>query len=105
MLNYWWIPCILLISLGHAKLSVLNNNSNNTKIILILFIYGAVFQLWPIVSKYSKNILFDGALYDVIFFVVYLAGMLYFGSAQKISGIQYCGLFVVIVGFILMKIK
>jgi hypothetical protein len=105
MLSYWWIPCIFIISIGYAKLSILNSSSDNLKIIFVLFIYGAIFQLWPIVSKYSKDVLFDGALYDVIFFVSYIAAMLFFGYAQKVSGIQYCGLFLVIAGFILMKIK
>jgi hypothetical protein len=104
MMNYWWLPVLLLISFGYVFLSKANNESSGYKFILFMWFYGCATQLWPFVSKYSKRLLFDGMLYDVIFFASYTMFLILLTGTGKFSFVQYIGAAIIIVGFILLKI-
>ena len=59
---------------------------------------------WPLVSRYSKNVFFDGMIYDTVMFLTYtiIIGFLTEGFF-KFSEIQWIGFFMVMAGFFIMK--
>lgn len=93
------------MSLGYAYLSKENSVSTGFRAFVIIWIYGAIFQLWPVISRNSKNVLFDGVLYDCVLFVSYILACIILGYTHKMTGIQYLGLATIVVGFVLMKAK
>jgi drug/metabolite transporter (DMT)-like permease len=60
--------------------------------------------LWAIVSRHSKNIIFDAALYDVIMFVFFLLGMVFL-TKESLNKLQWIGLFLLFTGLFLIKSK
>jgi hypothetical protein len=62
--------------------------------------------LWGVVSRYSKNILIDGLLYDILMFLTYSISLCIFTKSwEKFTLINYIGLVGIIGGFICLKIK
>jgi len=114
MMHYiWWIPTVIIYYSIFAYLSKINNDHSLINNITwykdqsfwIMFFYGAFCPLWMIISRISKNILFDGMLYDNILFLAYAFTMIYFGSGSKFSTFQWIGFGLFIVGSILMRIE
>jgi len=68
------------------------------------FMWGAIFQLWTVVSRISKNIVFDAMLYDNIMFLSYVGALTLLGCGSKFVTHQWIGLVVVIIGSIIMRI-
>jgi hypothetical protein len=107
-IQYWWIIPSIIIYFGYAYFTKLNNsqNENEWKWTIVLFIYGSVFcNLWAFVSKYSKNLIVDGFIYDTIILLAYLITLIYFGYADKFSTYQWIGMSLIIFGFLMMKIN
>ena len=65
----------------------------------------SILPVFPLVARYSKNILIDGMIFDVILFLSYVGTMLYLGAGEKFVLIQWIGLIITILGFILMKVR
>lgn len=61
--------------------------------------------IFPIISRYSKSLLIDGLVYDVIIFFSYLITLLVLGCGKGITMIQWVGFGITIIGVILMKCK
>lgn len=98
-----WIPAVIIWYTLYAYVSKLNNDLKTTPLFIATLIAGFC-PFWAIVSRNSKNIVFDGLLYDILMFLTYTGTMLILGSANKFETHQWVGLFVVFVGFVLMKI-
>lgn len=62
------------------------------------------FGLWPIVAKFSKDIIFDSFLFDAIIFSAYFVTLFALGAGSKFTTVQWTGTTLLIVGFILLKI-
>ena len=97
-----WIPFVIVYYCIYAWLSKQNNEFGG-KWIWITYVYGAICPLWLIISRYSKNLLFDGMLYDNILFLSYIATMIFLGQANNFSTTQYIGLVLMIIGSICIK--
>ena len=101
---YIWVPILFLHVMVYTWLSVKNNHSvGHSNWMWVVWIWGCL-QLWPFVSKYSKNLLFDALLFDIILLVTGAAGLIYLGEAKAFNVVQWLGVSIVIIGFVVMKI-
>ena len=67
-------------------------------------IVGGICPLWAIISRISKNLIFDGMLYDIIMFTTYAVTMAALGAGDKFHAHQWAGAGLVLIGFVLMKL-
>ena len=74
-LNYiWLIPSIIAWCVVYSWLSKLNNELRTTTTFIWMIIVGMC-PLWAIASRISKNLIFDGMLYDIVMFATYVITM------------------------------
>jgi len=99
----WWVPITIIYYIIFSWLSK-QNNIFGGKWFWILFVFGAFCPMWIIVTRVSKNLLFDGMLYDNIMFLTYALTMLYLGAAEKMTISQWIGLIFIIGGSIIIRI-
>ena len=101
---FWWIPCVVVYYAVYSWISKQNNTEVGTHSwVLVLFIYGIIAP-WVIVSKFSKNLLFDGMLYDNLMFLTYVSTLLVLGAGNKFTLHQWMGLVSVVAGSMLLRI-
>jgi len=101
LLNYYWIPLIIIYAIFYAWICK-NNNEIGGKWFIFALIAGC-WPLWAIVSKYTKNLLFDGFLYDFLLLVFYVGALAFLGAGESFKIIHWIGLSMCILGLILMK--
>src|SRR5208283_4577471 len=88
--NMWpfiWLIVFFYNCVG-AWINKLNNDGKGW------FIWACIIsacQLFPIISKYSKNLLVDGLIYDVVIFFAYLITLMVLGCGKAVSFIQWTG--------------
>lgn len=80
------------------------NNLNGGWWLWIAIFYSAI-PVWPVISRISKNLLFDGMVYDIILFLSYVVTLLCLGTGKAFNLPQWIGLAFVILGVILMKAR
>lgn len=108
----WWIPTIIIYYIIYSWLSKVNNDNSlihdivwyKDTSLLGMYIYGAICPWWVIISRVSKNILFDGMLYDNIMFLTYAFTMIALGSGSKFTIHQWIGVGIIIIGSVLVRI-
>lgn len=64
-----------------------------------------LFPCWCLAAYFSKNLIFDGVLFDL---VITLSGILFFvilGQGATFTTINWIGTVVVTIGLILMRLK
>jgi len=61
--------------------------------------------MFPIISRFSKNLLLDGIIYDVVIFFSYLVTLIFLGCAKTVTLVQWIGVVLTIIGCLLMKVK
>ena len=62
--------------------------------------------MWPVVSRYSKNVVADAVLYDTIITLVYYVALLWFtGQFTVVRWWQVLGFVLALVGTVLVKVK
>lgn len=72
---------------------------------IITWLLGCI-PVWALVSYFSKNIVFDGIVYDLIILVVYFAALLYFsGKAVEFTWAQLFFLLLMVIGGIGFKLS
>jgi hypothetical protein len=59
--------------------------------------------LFPLISKYSKNLIVDGLVYDVIIFFAYTFTLILLGCSKILNAHQWLGFVLTVIGFLLMK--
>ncbi len=96
-----WIFVFIINSIG-AWINFMNNKETGYFWWACLI---SILPIFPIISKYSKNLLIDGLLYDVIIFFAYLITLLLLGSGKNISLLQWIGFIITIIGCFIMKWK
>lgn len=101
MFSYWWIPLTITIYACQAYFSQQNKHHGGIWF-YILWISGMI-PLWGWVSKYSKDLLFDGMIYDVILFLSYALTTIALGEGGDFGLKQWIALIVITFGFILLK--
>jgi hypothetical protein len=103
MTAYWWVPCALVMYAAIAILSRLNAEHRGMWTLWVML--AGWIPLWAIISRYSKNLLFDGMLFDVVMFFGYAVTLLVLGAGRQFTCSQWAGTGCVVVGFILMRVR
>lgn len=98
-----WVPFILINYVIYAKFSLLANETKEWKWVFYMMGIQA-FAIWPIIARYSKNILFDGLLYDFLIIIVYYAVLVALGAGENFGPAQWVGSIIAILGLLVMKI-
>ena len=98
----WWVPCVILYYTIYAYFAY-KNNTVGGHWFAYSFIYGALCPFWVIVSRVSKNILFDGIIYDNVMFLTYVLTMLYLGQAAHFAAHHWLGLGLVVLGSVMLR--
>ena len=65
MTQYWWVPLAICSYILYAWLSKRSNEDSSYIYVIYLYLIQAL-GLWPLIAKFSKNLLFDGILFDFI---------------------------------------
>jgi hypothetical protein len=102
----WMVPSCILFFIALSWLYVLNNQVHTPLVFLVYTIFRAL-PLLPIISRMSKNPLFDSMLYDVLMFLVcaIVIGFLSKKGFAVMSPKMIIGFVLVCIGFTLMQIK
>jgi len=98
-----WVPIVFMHYAAYAYVSVQNNSSKLWKWTILLFILGSLGQYWVLVSRYSRSLVFDALLYDVILMLSFYSVVFFLGSGKSFSYIQWFGLSLVFFGLFLIK--
>ena len=107
----WWIPSVILYYVGYSWLSKLNNDHSHiepwytSKYLWAMFVFGLLCPFWLIVSRVSKNLLFDGMLYDNIMLLTYVGTMVILRAGDTFLVHHWIGLAFVVIGSIMMRIN
>jgi len=99
----WFWLAFFIFSCIAAKISLLSNQYGGKWFVLIWIIYLVPF--FPILTKITNNILIDSLIYDLIILLTYTSVYIFAGVSKAFTLIQYCGLGLTILGFIMMKIR
>jgi len=99
-----WVISATAVYSVYAYLSYRNNLNGGTWGVA-LWLYGLIpAAVWVLVSKYSKNILFDGMLFDSIVFLSFAAVLGFLSNAFfNFNAGQWVGFCLATSGFIMMK--
>jgi len=110
MHHAWWIPALCIYFIIYSWLSKMNNDTADitpwytSKYLWLTFFFGALCPFWLIISRVSKNLLFDGMLYDNIAVMMYIATMIALRCGDKFDPHHWVGLGLVVIGSILMRV-
>lgn len=99
-----WIPCVIAVNVTYAILSQ-KNNIEGGKWFLYTFIFGALFQVWPFISKFSSNILLDALIFDIIIIITFIVTMYLLGASSKFGYISWIGVVLSIIGILMIKLE
>lgn len=100
--SYIWIPIVFGFYVLYNWISY-KNNISESKIYAVIMIFMGISQLWLFISRYTKNILLDGMIYDFLLFISFPFTMWLVGKTEVLSLQQKVGLGITILGFLLIK--
>ena len=99
-----WTPLAFIWYVMYAFL-IIKTNAGGGHWFWIAWLCGAA-PLWLCTSHFSKNLLFDGMLYDMLMFLGYAFGTLYFTEKlTSFTSLQWTGVAMIVVGMCLVKAK
>jgi len=98
-----WIPSLVVYYAIYYWISKQNNERAGAWFWYV-YIFGAACPIWAWVCCFSKNILFDGMLYDIVMFVTFFVTMALLGAGERFALHQWVGTYLVLVGFVMMRI-
>ncbi len=102
---YIWIPIQIFLLIITAYFTYKLNVYKKPIYFIITWLITLV-PMWSIVALYSKRLVFDGLLYDILLVVSYTVAILIFTKThQTLTVINYMGLFFVVVGLFFFRIK
>jgi hypothetical protein len=102
---YWiWVPILAVYCVILAYFTKRLNDYRTTFLFWLVYFLPIVCNLWPVIAKYSKNLVFDGLLYDAIVFLTFYGTMLWMGAGQNFTTRQWVACFVIIVAMIVLKV-
>lgn len=96
-----WIPAAIAVYATQAYLSKRSSDEQGWWW-LAVWLVGAV-PLWAVVSRYSRNVMVDGILFDLLIFFSYLLTFLALGCGESFGAVRWAGLVLVCIGFVLLK--
>jgi len=100
----YWIPVVIIYYVLYAALSHHSNESGEWRHTAYLFGM-QLFAIWPLVARYSSNLVYDGIVYDFIVVMTFYLTLAYFGCTQNFTWLQWSGFGLAVSGLILMKVK
>lgn len=102
MIPYWWtVPVAVLYFL--VAYTTHRSNVNGGGWFYVNWLFG-VLPVWPLLARYSKDIVFDSFVFDASMIIAYTISILYFTkSFQKFGPYQYAGCLVILAGLALFK--
>jgi hypothetical protein len=99
----WWIwGLIFLFYIGHTFVNWKNNQLGQWWFWFACFV--TMIPVFPLVMRFSKNLLWDGLIYELMMLLSYVLTLLLLGSGKGFNVVQYLGLLLILIGFILMKV-
>jgi len=99
-----WVPAVIAWYVLYSYVSKLSNDTKSISPLIFLFLLGSC-PIWALLSRYSKNLIFDGMLYDILMSVTFVVTMSLLGSGDSFSTQNWIGAILVVLGFILMKVQ
>jgi len=101
---YWiWVPLLIAYSAFTAVFSKWINEDKSWRLFLSYMVVNGL-GLWPFVARYSKDLFFDAALYDVVLMAVYMATLMYCGTGKGFNPTQWVAAGLVLIGMVLLKV-
>jgi hypothetical protein len=102
---FWWPLCVVVLYGFHAYASFYNKGASGLKPFLLVWGIGLLITpLWATISRVSKNLMFDGMLFDVLLFITYsIIFMILEKHYLSFKIYNYIGFVFIIIGFILIK--
>ncbi len=103
-MSVWiWLPVVVLNYILCAWLT--HKNSSSKEVMWFWISYATtLLPLWTIIARHSKNVLYDGMVYDVTMTVTYTFAIIYFtNSFSKLSYTNYFGILLILVGMYCFK--
>ena len=97
---WFWIIFFVMSCIG-AKISLIAN-AQGGKWFIILCVLNAI-PYFPLMALWTKNILIDSIIYDVLICGAYIGVYIALGQGKAFGLIQYAGLVLTILGILLMK--
>jgi len=70
-----------------------------------ILIVTQLFGIWPLIAKYSKNLVFDAMLFDFVLLMVYWSTLFYLGAGQNMTITQGVAVAIILGGLILFKVS
>lgn len=104
VLQYWWIPVIIVYNIIYAWLSMKNSADTGNGWLLVNLAWGCL-TLWSIVSKYTakEDMVFNALLYDMVILIAFQVGMVMFGATAKFNIYNWTGMMIAIFGLFIFK--
>ena len=99
-----WVPAIIAFYSFYAYLSKTYNETRTWKTFVVLLLVG-VCPCWPIVCRFSKNLLFDSVLYDNLMFLAFAGTLVLLGTGYHFRYWQWIGLVLIVAGSICLRIQ
>lgn len=99
---FLWIPLTLCFNFLVCWISIRYNQVSFFKG-YILFVLISWIPTWSMASYFSKNLIFDGMLYNTIMIVSAPLIMMYLGQTKTFSTVNYVGIVLTIIGLCLIK--
>jgi hypothetical protein len=97
-----WIPFVTFLYFLQSWLTVQNNIHGGRW--FWIFFGVSLFTPWVIISKFSKDVVSDALVFDVILVLSYTIGLLYFSnSISKFGFSQWFGIFTIVLGMFIFK--
>jgi hypothetical protein len=98
-----WVVYMVCLTSLYAIVSVRSQGCEVWWPTIILWGLGCI-GIWPLVARYSTNLLFDGLLYDIIMVTTFF-GVCLVMLDERLQSQQWVGFFMALLGLILMKVK
>ena len=96
------ITMILCVFWGYMTMKANAPDSSWNWVVGLYFVN--LLSVWPLIARYSKDVIFDGLLYDVVIFFVFYGTVMAFGATARFTAWQWAGTGVVIIGFLILKL-
>ena len=106
LFRFVWVCLLVMDCILGAYLSKQYNDTHKSVYGILLFLNVSLFggTLWTLISRKSNSLLFDGSLYDCTLVVTWTMALAMFGCVIEYSVLNWIGLFIVIIGLVLMKL-
>lgn len=101
-----WIP--ITIILMYANMWISHKSSQNPQEIKWFYynwLFLACTPIWSLIAWYSKNLVFDAMLFDVVLCISCTIFAIWFTKNEiQFNNIQWVGIAIVLIGFVVFKL-